>query len=718
MIESSHTDSRADSRIEDKRIEDKRIEDREVEIKEVEIKEAPQSFSKEPLISIRGVSKKFCRNLKASYAYGLKDIASELLGTPRKSNRLRPGEFWAVKNVSLEVSRGESLGLIGTNGSGKTTLLKMIGGLIKPDTGTLKIHGKVAALIALGAGFNPLLTGRENVYINMSIFGLSKSEIDRKFDSVLDFAEIWDAIDAPVRTYSSGMRARLGFSCAIHTDPEILLIDEVLAVGDFTFRTKCYRRLAELREQGVAFILVSHSSAAILSNCDLVAYLSKGNLAAFGEAETVTRQYESDVAGKASAKADTNNSSQSLVSQGLMQSSLKIASIVFLNDDGEKVDSLETGESIKIRVYFSVSAPVENISVNTSVKSLSNANTTNLFLQSWKDIGFIPKISQKNNFITLILPQCGLVPGSYSMKVNLTENGKYFNILDIVESLRFKVKGTEISSQCSYYQPRAWNIEGSDSSQRINSGQKVKNSSSWGETFTSKSQKKDYFAENFPWECQLIETLRREKLTYCGFPKLENICQAISRVLENEAEGIYVEAGCALGGSAILIASMKPPDVGFKVFDIFGMIPPPSDRDGEDAHQRYAEIASGTSLGLGDNQYYGYINDLKTTVEENLRKFHLETESNNISLIEGFFENTMTFQCAIAFAHIDCDWYDSVNTCIERIAPHISLNGVMVFDDYNSYDGCKRAVDEWLKRDQRFCLKLVDRSAVVLRESL
>ena len=279
----------------------------------------PKSAS-EPLISIQGVSKKFCRNLKASYAYGLKDIASEVFGTSRHSEKLRTGEFWAVRDVSLEIRRGESLGLIGTNGSGKTTLLKMIGGLIKPDTGRLEIHGKVAALIALGAGFNPLLTGRENVYINMSIFGLSKQAIDQKFDSVLDFAEIWDAIDAPVRTYSSGMRARLGFSCAIHTDPEILLIDEVLAVGDFTFRTKCYRRLAELRQQGVAFILVSHSSAAILSNCDLAAYLSKGELVAFGESDVVTRKYENDVGGGATVKGPLSASDRSLVSKGLMQS--------------------------------------------------------------------------------------------------------------------------------------------------------------------------------------------------------------------------------------------------------------------------------------------------------------------------------------------------------------------------------------------------------------
>ena len=432
------------------------MENERSHIQAVPLNEATEA----PLISIQGVSKKFCRSLKSSYAYGLRDIVSEVSGRARKSDRLRPGEFWALKNVSFDVYRGGSIGLIGSNGSGKTTLLKIVGGLIKPDTGKLIVRGKVAALIALGAGFNPLLSGRENVYINMSIFGLSKEEINAQFKSVLDFAEIWDAIDAPVRTYSSGMRARLGFACAIHTSPDILLIDEVLAVGDFAFRTKCYRKLAELRQQGVVFVLVSHSSAAILSNCSLAAYLSKGELAAFGEVETVAQQYEADVLGISSDdQTALEETSPSLVTQGNMQSALRIKAVHFLNQQGDVVEDLETGEQTSIRVAFEASAPVEEVSVNINIKSLSNLNNTELFLQSWKDTGFISKLEQQDSAITLNFPACGLVPGSYVMKVNFTENGKYFNILDIVQAIKFKVKGTEVSSQCSYYQPRQWDFE-------------------------------------------------------------------------------------------------------------------------------------------------------------------------------------------------------------------------------------------------------------------
>ncbi|MGH8614301.1 MAG: ABC transporter ATP-binding protein, partial [Gammaproteobacteria bacterium] len=171
------------------------------------------------LVSVKNVSKKFSRSLRLSLAYGAHDILRELTGTPRCSSELRKAEFWALKDISFEVRRGAGVGLIGPNGSGKTTLLRLLSGLIKPDEGEIRILGRVAPLIALGAGFNPVLGGRENVYTNMAMLGLSHSEIEARFDDVLDFAEIGDAIDAPLQTYSSGMAARLGFACAIHTTP-------------------------------------------------------------------------------------------------------------------------------------------------------------------------------------------------------------------------------------------------------------------------------------------------------------------------------------------------------------------------------------------------------------------------------------------------------------------------------------------------------------------
>ncbi len=206
-------------------------------------------MSGDVLVRVEGVSKKFCRDLKRSLWYGLKDTAADLLGRNGASS-LRLDEFWAVDGVSFELRRGDCLGLIGRNGAGKTTLLKMLNGLMKPDKGRIEIRGRVGALISLGAGFNPILTGRENIYVNGSVLGLPTREIDAKLDEIVDFAEIGEFIDSPVQSYSAGMQVRLGFAVATALRPDVLLLDEVLAVGDAAFRAKCYDRLARHPRRG------------------------------------------------------------------------------------------------------------------------------------------------------------------------------------------------------------------------------------------------------------------------------------------------------------------------------------------------------------------------------------------------------------------------------------------------------------------------------------
>ncbi|MGH6820931.1 MAG: ABC transporter ATP-binding protein, partial [Methylocella sp.] len=185
----------------------------------------------EVLVKAEGVSKKFCCSLKRSLWYGVQDVATEVLGREGNHAELRKNEFWAVQDVSFELKRGECLGLIGPNGAGKSTLLRMLNGLIRPDKGRITMKGRIGALIDLGLGFNPILTGRENVYINGSLLGFSKKEIDHKFDAIVDFAEIGEFIHTPVQNYSSGMKLRLGFAVCAQMEPDVLIIDEVLAVG-------------------------------------------------------------------------------------------------------------------------------------------------------------------------------------------------------------------------------------------------------------------------------------------------------------------------------------------------------------------------------------------------------------------------------------------------------------------------------------------------------
>ncbi|MDP0500771.1 MAG: ABC transporter ATP-binding protein [Verrucomicrobiota bacterium JB022] len=247
----------------------------------------------EVLVRAEDVGKKFCRDLKRSLVYGVQDTLSDLClhGGPR--TRLRRDEFWANQGVSFELRRGECLGLIGRNGAGKTTLLKMLNGLLKPDTGRIELRGRVGALIALNAGFNPILTGRENIYVNGSILGLSRQEIKARFDEIVEFAELAAFIDTPVRSYSSGMQVRLGFAIASTLQPDVLLLDEVLAVGDVAFRNKCYTRVAGLLKEA-AVIFVSHNMEQVAQICTHGLFLKQGRVEDAGSLDHVVRRYFSD----------------------------------------------------------------------------------------------------------------------------------------------------------------------------------------------------------------------------------------------------------------------------------------------------------------------------------------------------------------------------------------------------------------------------------------
>ncbi|MEB3360015.1 MAG: polysaccharide ABC transporter ATP-binding protein [Synechococcales bacterium] len=248
----------------------------------------------EILVKVEGVSKKYCKDLKRSLRYGLQDLAGELLLKHRPHTELRRQEFWALQDVNFELRRGESFGVIGVNGSGKTTLLKILQGLIKPTTGRVTIRGKVSALITLGAGFQPLLTGRENIYVNAAILGIPHHIVDKRINDILEFAEIGDFIDAPVKTYSSGMKGRLGFAVATNlTTPDVLLLDEVLATGDWKFKERCFQRMEEIVNSGATIVFVSHLVPKVEQLCNRVLLLHKGVVKALGNSSEVCEVFES-----------------------------------------------------------------------------------------------------------------------------------------------------------------------------------------------------------------------------------------------------------------------------------------------------------------------------------------------------------------------------------------------------------------------------------------
>lgn len=247
--------------------------------------------SSDVAIRVDHVSKKYCKSLKRSMLYGVKDIGRNMLGMSSHSEDLRKDEFWALDDISFEVKKGETLGIIGPNGSGKTTLLKLLNGIFWPDKGKIAVKGKMGALIQVGAGFHPLLTGRENVYLNAAILGMTKKEVDEKFDDIIEFADIGDFIDAPVKYYSSGMFVRLGFAVAVHCEPDILLVDEVLAVGDEGFQRKCFNKIGELRENGTTTILVSHNMHIISTFTEKVIFLNNGKSKYFNSVAEGVKEY-------------------------------------------------------------------------------------------------------------------------------------------------------------------------------------------------------------------------------------------------------------------------------------------------------------------------------------------------------------------------------------------------------------------------------------------
>jgi lipopolysaccharide transport system ATP-binding protein len=265
-------------------------------------------------------------------------------------DQLRQDEFWALRNVSFELRRGETLGLIGHNGAGKSTLLKLINGLIRPDAGRISIRGRVGALIELGAGFNPVLTGRENIYVNAAILGLSRGEVDRRFNEIIDFAEIDEFIDAPVQNYSSGMKVRLGFSVAAHLNPDILLIDEILSVGDASFRQRCLDRLAGFKRNGGTIIFISHNSAVVESISDRVILLDHGRVIAEGEPADVIQQYEAqqmELSQQADLRLRRNTTARD-------EDDIHIAAVELFDLEGNRKTEFEFGESFEIRLRFEV----------------------------------------------------------------------------------------------------------------------------------------------------------------------------------------------------------------------------------------------------------------------------------------------------------------------------------------------------------------------------
>ncbi|MGH8898385.1 MAG: ABC transporter ATP-binding protein [Egibacteraceae bacterium] len=304
-----------------------------------------------PAVVVRDVAKRF--KLYRDRRTNLKEVFTQ------RGRRNRYDEFWALDGVSLEIPHGCTYGLVGHNGSGKTTLLKLIAGIHRPTRGTVTTHGRISALLELGAGFHPELSGRDNIYLNGAILGLSRRRIDAAFDQIVEFSGIGDFIDTPVKVYSSGMYVRLGFSIAVNLDPEILVVDEIVAVGDEEFQRRCFDHLHALRRRGVTIIFVTHAMSLVQTLCDRAAWLDHGRLKVEGSPLEVVDAYLATV-NEAESKRLGQDTSGAHDASRRGSGEVRVSTVEFVDPDGRTCPVGVSGQPLVVRVHYTVHEPIED----------------------------------------------------------------------------------------------------------------------------------------------------------------------------------------------------------------------------------------------------------------------------------------------------------------------------------------------------------------------
>jgi lipopolysaccharide transport system ATP-binding protein len=391
------------------------------------------------LISCSGIKKKFCRDFRRSLWYGLTDTLGSLCVTQesllttieskkKHNNTLRKGEFWANDEINFTLNRGECLGLLGKNGAGKTTLLKMLNGLIKPDAGTIKMRGKLSAMIALGAGFNPLLTGRENILVNGSILGLSKREILSRMEEIIDFSEIGDSIDSPVKNYSSGMQVRLGFASAVHLiKPDILLLDEVLAVGDIGFTIKCLNHMRKLTAD-CAVIFVTHSIQFVSLFCTHAMLMENGRQVLLSD----------NIAKVIDTYHSTFTLEQSIAGTG----DASISNIRIITENAEFEDEGYVNHSENVHISFNLSSN-EKCRIHIQINSQNLIPIVAAELRDTKNQPIV--LSPGDHQVVINLGKIDFTAGLYPIifGVSNPDTGQVLLRLDSKASLRVEKEGAE-----------------------------------------------------------------------------------------------------------------------------------------------------------------------------------------------------------------------------------------------------------------------------------
>lgn len=391
-----------------------------------------------PIIQVENISKQYHIGLKEKANRTFREALVDTVAAPVKNfNRLRklnkvetaetPDIIWALKDVSFEVQPGEVVGIIGCNGAGKSTLLKILSRITEPTSGDIKLHGRVASLLEVGTGFHPELTGRENIYLNGTILGMRRSEIDRKFDEIVAFSEIEKFLDTPVKRYSSGMYVRLAFAVAAHLEPEILLVDEVLAVGDAAFQKKCLGKMGDVAKEGRTVLFVSHNMAAIQHLCPIGLLLSEGNAITHGPVDDCINTYITRLP-------------QSFKNNKTFQSKKKafITDINLIQDNGI-ISTILCNNPATINIKYTVSQPLKNPYIRLTIYNSQGLAIAGL---ATEDTNFTPNSTTGNHSTNCKIHTLNLIPGAYHFNVSISDDSgecdKQYN------TCNFNIEGSDI----------------------------------------------------------------------------------------------------------------------------------------------------------------------------------------------------------------------------------------------------------------------------------
>ena len=356
--------------------------------------------------------------------------------------------FFAVRDLSFEVPHGQALGIIGHNGAGKSTILKLLSGITTPSQGVIRTCGRIAALLEVGSGFHPELTGRENIFLSGSILGMSRREIHRKLDSIVEFAEIRNFIDVPVKRYSSGMYVRLGFSIAAHLEPDILLLDEVLAVGDANFQKKSKQRIMELKAASTTIIFISHDLHAVEQVCDRVLVVRQGCLVYDGDPQSAATAYQMPQ-GSAPSLAGESGSNKIVTIEGLQ----------LLNENGSPPRSIATGDPVRIRVNFTVHAPI----TKGVVSVLLHSPDWQVHCAFTTMDGSLLELSEGLGTVEFSCGELGLQPGLYLLDAVIWRDDQVENLAEIKNCSVIQVTGGSIPRYGTFYHPHTWTLLPTDS---------------------------------------------------------------------------------------------------------------------------------------------------------------------------------------------------------------------------------------------------------------